>query len=178
MSLNKKYILLCGDIAMKEYLSIGQIINTHGVNGELKIYPLTDDIKRFRKLKKVFIDGIERNITWCKLQSDKVILKIDGIESMDQAIQYKNKYLEVKRDDAVRLPEDNYFIADLIGCTVEDEDSTYLGKVYDVLQTGSNDVYWVKDNNNEVLIPALKSIVVSIDIVSQKIVIKPLKLWT
>jgi 16S rRNA processing protein RimM len=163
---------------MKEYLSIGQIINTHGVHGELKIYPLTDDIKRFRKLTKVFIDGIERNIIWCKLQSDKVILKIDGIDNMDEALKYKNKYLEVKREDAIQLSEGTYFIADLIGCTVEDEEGLPLGEVYDVLQTGSNDVYWVKNSTNEFLIPALKSIVVNIDIVSQKIVVKPLKLWT
>lgn len=163
---------------MKEYLSIGQIINTHGVRGELKIYPLTDDIKRFRKLTKVFIDGIAKNITWCKLQSDMVILKIDGIDSIEQAIKYKNKYLEVKREDAVKLPEGNYFIADIIGCTVLDEEGNVLGIVYDVLQTGSNDVYWVKDNKNEVLVPALKSVVVNIDIENRKIVIKPLKLWT
>lgn len=163
---------------MKKYLSIGQIINTHGIHGELKIYPLTDDVKRFRKLTKVLIDGIERNITWCKLQSDKVILKIDGIDSIEQAVKYKNKYLEVIREDAVKLPEGNYFIADIIGCTVFDEEGAVLGSVYDVLQTGSNDVYWVKDNKNEVLVPALKSVVVNIDIENQKIVIRPLKLWT
>lgn len=163
---------------MKEYLSIGQIINTHGVHGELKIYPLTDDIKRYRKLKKVFIDGIEKNIVWCKLQSDKVILKIDGIDSIEQGLKYKNKYLEVKREDAVKLPEGNYFIADIIGCTVKDEEGTIIGQVHDVLQTGSNDVYLVKNKDNEVLIPALKSIVVNINIENQNIIIKPLNLWT
>ena len=61
---------------MKEFLSVGQIINTHGLKGELKVYPLTDDMKRFKKLKKVYIDGIERNVVWCKLQTNTVVLKL------------------------------------------------------------------------------------------------------
>jgi 16S rRNA processing protein RimM len=161
---------------MKEILSIGQIINTHGVKGELKIYPLTDDIKRFRKLKTVFIDNIEKNVVWCKLQADRVILKIEGIDSMDQAATYKNKYVEVKREDAVKLNEGEYFIADLIGCNVVDELGTELGKVFDVIQTHSNDVYWVK-GKEELLVPALKKIVVKIDVEGQQIVIKPLDTW-
>lgn len=163
---------------MKEFLSIGQIINTHGVNGELKVYPLTDDIKRFRKLNRIFIDGAEKNIVWCKLQADKVILKVEGIDSMDQAVKYKNKYIEVKREDAVKLPEGSYFVTDIIGCSVEDEEGNKLGKIYDVIKTGSNDVYWVKDNEKEVLIPALKTIVVKIDIENQILIVKPLILWT
>jgi len=161
---------------MKEYLSIGQIINTHGLKGELKIYPLTDDIRRFRKLKVVLIDGVERNVLWCKLQSDKVILKIEGIETVEEAEKYKRKYIEVKREDAVQLKEGEYFIADLIGCVVEDENGFVFGPVGDVIQTVSNDVYWVK-GKNELLVPALKTVVVSIDVESKKIIIKPLEVW-
>lgn len=162
---------------MKEFLSIGQIINVHGVHGELKIYPLTDDIKRFRKLNKVIIDGLERNITWCKLQSDKVILKIEGIDTLEEAQKLKNKYLEVSRENSAKLPEGSYFIADIIGCMVEDIDGNIIGKVYDVIQTGSNDVYWIK-GEEEVLIPALKDIVVKIDLENEKIIIKPVNTWT
>lgn len=161
---------------MKEFLAVGQIINTHGVKGEVKVYPLTDDIKRFRKLKSVFIDGEIKNIIWCKLQTDRVILKIQDIDSIEDAQKYKNKYLEVKRDDAVELAENEYFIADIVGCRVLDENNVELGKVYDVIQTGSNDVYWVK-GKSEVLIPALKDIIVSIDIQKGDIVIKPLEVW-
>lgn len=161
---------------MKDFLSVGQIINTHGVRGELKVYPLTDDIKRFRKLKNVYIDSVLKNIVWCKLQSDKVILKIEGIDSIEEAQKYKNKYIEVSREEAVKLSDGEYFIADIIGCKVFDSNNTELGTVYDVIKTGSNDVYWVK-GKTEVLVPALKDIVLNIDVNENKIIIKPLEEW-
>lgn len=161
---------------MKDFLSVGQIINTHGLKGELKIYPLTDDIRRFRKLKFVYIDSVQNKVAWCKLQSDKVILKIEGIDSIEQAQKYKNKYIEVKREDAVKLSEGEYFIADLIGCKVFDENRVELGEVFDVIQTPSNDVYWVK-GKIEVLVPALKDIVSNINVEEREIVIKPLEVW-
>ncbi|ERI92889.1 16S rRNA processing protein RimM [Clostridiales bacterium oral taxon 876 str. F0540] len=161
---------------MKEFMTVGQIINTHGVHGELKVYPLTDDIRRFRKLKKIFIDGIENSIAWCKLQNDKVIIKVEGIDSIEMAQKYKNKYIEIPRTEAVPLNEGEYFIADLIGCKVLDENGKELGSVYDVIQTPSNDVYWVK-GNTEILVPALKTIVSSIDVIRAEIVIKPVEVW-
>jgi 16S rRNA processing protein RimM len=161
---------------MKDFLAIGQIINTHGLHGEVKVYPLTDDIRRFRKLKEVYIDGVIVKVLWCKLQSDKVILKLEGIESIEKAQEYKDKYIEVKREDAVKLSEGEHFIADLIGCKVFDENSVELGAVYDIIQTPSNDVYWVK-GTTEVLVPALKTIVSDIDVENKKIVIKPLEVW-
>lgn len=161
---------------MKDFLAVGQIINTHGLKGEVKVYPLTDDIRRFRKLKEVHIDGNAVKVLWCKLQADKVILKLEGIESIEQALKYKNKYVEVKREDAVELSEGEFFIADLIGCMVVDENSVEVGKVFDVIQTPSNDVYWVK-GSTEVLVPALKNIVTNIDIENRKITIKPLEVW-
>ncbi|GAA0722933.1 ribosome maturation factor RimM [Clostridium malenominatum] len=161
---------------MKDFLSIGQIINTHGLKGEVKVYPLTDDLNRFKKLKKVYIEGKETNIEGCKLQIDRVILKIEGVDSIEDAMKLKNKYLEVKREEAAKLPEDSYFIADLIGCTVYDEDNKNLGKIYDVIQTKNNDVYWIKEGT-ELLIPALKTIVVSINIEEKVIIIKPVNQW-
>lgn len=161
---------------MKDFLAVGQIINTHGLKGEVKVYPLTDDIRRFRKLKEVHIDGNAVKVLWCKLQADKVILKLEGIESIEQALKYKNKYVEVKREDAVELSEGEFFIADLIGCKVVDENSVEVGEVFDVIQTPSNDVYWVK-GSTEVLVPALKNIVSNIDIENRKITIKPLEVW-
>lgn len=161
---------------MREFISIGQIINTHGLKGELKVYPLTDDIRRFRKLKEVYIDKSLRKIVWCKLQTDKIILKIEGVDTIEEAQKLKNIYVEVKREDAVELSEGEYFIADIIGCTVYDENRVKLGTVFDVIQTQSNDVYWVK-GKTEVLIPALKDIVISISIDSKEIIIKPLEVW-
>lgn len=161
---------------MKEFISIGQIINTHGLKGELKVYPLTDDIRRFRKLKEVYINSEARKVIWCKLQADKVILKLEGVETIEAAQRLKNNYLEVKREDAVELSEGEYFIADLVGCIVYDENRVELGTVFDVIQTPSNDVYWVK-GKTEVLIPALKDIVQSISVDNKEIIIKPLEVW-
>lgn len=161
---------------MKQFITVGQIINTHGIKGELKVYPLTDDMKRFRKLKRVYIDGIEREVVWCKLQTKTVVLKINGIDSIEEANKYREKYLEVSREDAVKLPKGRYFVADLIGCNVIDEDGVELGKIYDVINTHSNDVYWIKEGK-ELLIPALKDIVVSVDVENKQVVIKPVKTW-
>ncbi len=161
---------------MEQFMTVGQIINTHGIKGELKIYPLTDDLRRFRKLHKIYIDGIEKNITWCKLQADKVILKIEGIDSIEEAIKYKEKYLQVSREDAIKLPEGSYFVADIIGCVVVDENGTEYGKIADVIKTGSNDVYWIKEGK-ELLIPALKNIVINMDIENKKVIIKPVETW-
>jgi 16S rRNA processing protein RimM len=162
---------------MKEILTVGQIINTHGIKGEIKVYPLTDDIRRFRKLKTVYIDGIEREISWCKLQVDKVILKIVGIESPEEAYKYRNKYIQVNRENAADLEEDRYFVADIIGCKVVDENGKEFGNVFDVIFTGSNEVYWVK-GEEEILIPALKSVVAKMDIENKLIVIKPVEIWS
>jgi 16S rRNA processing protein RimM len=161
---------------MKQFLAVGQIINTHGVNGELKVLPLTDDIRRFRKLDTVFIEGVEKKIVWCKLQADKVILKIEGIDTVEEAHKYFTKYIDVKREDAVELPENAYFVAELMGCTVYDTNGQNLGVIFDVLHTGSNDVYWIKEGK-ELLIPALKDIVTEVDIENRKIVIKPVDSW-
>ena len=163
---------------MKEFLTVGQIINTHGVKGEVKVYPLTDNTKRFRKLKKVYIDGIEKNILWCKIQPDKIIMKIEGIESPEIAMKYKNKYLEVDRENAVTLEKGRYFVADIIGCRVIDEDENNIGTVFDVIFTGSNEVYWVKGSEEDVMVPALKSIVAKMDMDNKLIVIKPVKTWS
>lgn len=162
---------------MKEFMTVGQIINTHGIKGEVKVYPLTDNTNRFRKLKKVYIDGIEKNVLWCKIQPDKIIMKIEGIETPEMAMKYKNKYLKVNRENAVSLEKGRYFVADIIGCNVIDEDNNEIGTVFDVIVTGSNDVYWVK-GKEEVLVPALKSVVVKMDMDNKLIVIKPVKTWS
>jgi 16S rRNA processing protein RimM len=161
---------------MNDFLAVGVIINAHGLHGELKIFPLTDDIRRFRKLEKVFIDGAEKKVVWCKLQTDRVILKLEGIDSIEEAQKYFKKYLEVKREDAVELSEGSYFIADLIGCIVFDTDGRNLGAISDVIKTGSNDVYWIREGK-ELLIPALKDIVLEVDVENKKIVIKPVESW-
>jgi len=161
---------------MKDFMSVGQIGKTHGLKGEVKVFSLSDSLERFKKLKSVYIDGELRKIEGCKLQTDKVILKIEGIDSIEQADLYRNKYLMVSREDAVKLTEGSYYVADLIDCGVYDEAGEELGKVFDVLSTPGNDVYWVK-GKEELLIPVLKDIVISIDIEKHIIIIKPVKEW-
>ncbi|ACA55232.1 ribosome maturation factor RimM [Clostridium botulinum] len=161
---------------MKEFLAVGEIINTHGIKGEVKVYPLTDDMKRFKKLKEVLIDGEKRKILSCKLQPNNVVLKIEGIDSIEEANKYRKKLLEIKRENSVKLPKGSYFIADLIGCRVIDEDGKEIGQISDVIKTGSNDVYEVK-GKSEVLVPAIKDIVTNIDIENKTVTIKPLEIW-
>lgn len=161
---------------MKDILRVGKIVNTHGLKGEVKVIPLTDDPKRYNELEFVIIDGVERKIQGCKYQKDRVIVKVDGIDSIEEAEKYKNKYMEIPREHAVPLEEDTYYIADIIGCLVYDTNGKNLGEVYDVIQTKNNDVYWIR-KPKELLIPVLLDIVTDIDIDNKKITIKPVGEW-
>lgn len=161
---------------MKDILRVGKIVNTHGLKGEVKVIALTDDPKRYNDLEFVLIDGIERKIEGCKYQKDRVIVKIEGINSIEEAEKYKNKYMEIPREYAVPLEEDTYYIADIIGCRVYDTNDKDLGEIYDVIQTKNNDVYWIR-KPKELLIPVLLDIVLDIDIENKKIVIKPVGEW-
>ncbi|MGL5379815.1 ribosome maturation factor RimM [Clostridium sp.] len=161
---------------MVDVLKVGKIVNTHGLKGEMKVIPLTDDPKRYKELEFVLIDGVERKILGCKFQKDRVIVKIEGVDSIEEAERYKNKYMEIHREDAVELEEDCYFIADLIGCEVVDTEGKNLGKIYEVLQTKNNDVYWIREPK-ELLIPVLLEIVLDIDMENRKITIKPVGEW-
>ena len=161
---------------MKEILRVGKIVNTHGLEGEVKVIPLSDDPKRYNELEFVLIDGVKRNIESCKYQKDRVIVKVEGINSIEEAEKYKNKYMEIPREYAVPLEDDTYYIADIIGCRVYDTEGKDLGEVYDVIQTKNNDVYWIK-KPKELLIPVLLDIVIDIDVESKKIIIKPVGEW-
>ncbi len=149
---------------MLEYLIIGQLTSTHGVKGELKATTSTDDPHRFLDLKWVYIDkkgALEKyNITSVKFFKQFVILKFEGVDSIEAAEKLKGLYLKVDRANAVKLPKDSFFIADIIGMQVYDENNELLGQLLDVISTGSNDVYIVKNKEGkEILIPALKSVV-------------------
>lgn len=161
---------------MGELITIGKIVNTHGLKGEVKVIPFTDDTNRFKKLKEAYINGELMNILSCKMQPGRVILKIEGINSIEEAEKFKNRMIEVSRDKAVKLPEGSFYVADLIECDVYDEEDNKLGKVFDVIFTGSNEVYWVK-GEKEVLVPAIKDIVLDINIEEKKIIIKNLEKW-
>lgn len=161
---------------MEEYLEIGQIVNTNGLKGNLKVKPLTDEITRFEDLENVYIQK-NNKLTEFKIQDVKysknmVLLKLEGIDNIEEAEKYRNCYLKINRKDAVELDEDSYFIVDIIGCEVYTDGQELLGKVIDVFPTGSNDVYTVKGiNNNEILIPAIEDVIKDVDIKNKKIII-------
>lgn len=161
---------------MIEYFKIGQIVNTHGVRGEVKVYPLTDNIDRFSHLEQVYIeiDGNKKNykVEKAKYSKNMVILKLNGIDTIEDALSLKQKYLIINRKDAIKLPEDTYYIGDLIDMEVYDLEGIYLGKVIDILRTGSNDVYIVQNDKKQLLIPGLKSIFREINIKDRKITVE------
>ncbi|MDF2840515.1 MAG: rRNA processing protein RimM [Clostridia bacterium] len=160
---------------MLEYLSIGQIVNTQGVRGEIKVYPLTDDASRFNKLKEVYVESkgemIKYQIESTKHLKNTVILKLKGVDTMNDAEKLRDLYLKVGRWDAVRLPKDAFFICDIVDSEVYDIHGVLLGKLYDVLETGANDVYVVKTEGKDILIPALKQVVKEINLQTKKIIV-------
>ena len=161
---------------MNDLLVIGQIINTHGLRGEMKVMPLTEDMRRFDDLEFVLLKGNKLKVEGVKYFKDKVILKLEGINSIEEAEKLKRSYLEIDRENAIELEEDEYFIVDLIGCKVVDTEGFEYGKIKDVIQTPSNDVYWVQ-GNKEVLVPVLKDIVLEIDMDKKLITIRPSGEW-
>lgn len=162
---------------MKKFLTIGEITKPHGIKGEVKVFPLTDDIQRFKKLKRVFIDGQEVKVSYVTVGHDRAILRLEGVDSVEEAEKLRKKLLVVPREEAVKLEEDSYFIEDLKDCTVYDEEGLELGRVADVIQTGANDVYWIK-KPKELLIPAIRDVVLSVDVEAEKIIIKPIRVWS
>lgn len=161
---------------MSDVLKVGKIVNTHGLKGEVKVIALTNDPKRFSELEFVIIDGKEVNVEHCKYQKDRVIVKLEGINRIEDAERLKNKFLEIPRENAVELEEDCYFIADLKECVVFDTNGKELGQIYDVLQTKNNDVYWIR-KPKELLIPVLQDIVLEINMDEHKIIIRPVGEW-
>jgi 16S rRNA processing protein RimM len=154
---------------MDELLQVGIISSTHGVRGEVKVYPTTDDVKRFKKLKDIILDtGKEKlalEIEGVKFFKQMVILKFKGLDNMNDVERFRQKSLYVTRANAVRLRKDEYFIADLIGIKVFDEENKELGVLEDVMVTGSNDVYVIKmTDGRELLLPAIKQCILNVDV--------------
>ena len=154
---------------MEDLLQVGIITSTHGVRGEVKVYPTTDDPRSFRRLKEVVLDtGKEKmnlEIEGVKFFKQFVILKFKGLDNINDIEKYRQKSLYVTRKNAVRLQRDEYFIADLIGLKVQDEDGKELGTVKDVIETGANDVYEVEmADGKSLLLPAIKQCILNVDV--------------
>ncbi len=154
---------------MEDLLQVGVITSTHGIRGEVKVFPTTDDVSRFKKLKNVILDNGKEHrdleIESVKFFKNMVILKFKGIDNINDVEKYKKAPLFVTRENAVPLEEDEYFIADLIGLKVVSDEGEDLGIIDDVLQTGANDVYIIKkDNVEDLLVPAIQECIKNVDI--------------
>ena len=154
---------------MEELLQVGVITSTHGVRGEVKVYPTTDDATRFKQLKHVLLDTgketLPLEIQGVKFFKQFVILKFKGIDNINDVERYKRCPLFVNREDAVELEEDEYFIADMIGMKVITDEGEEFGTLKDVMETGANDVYVIRRaDGGEVLIPAIKECILDVDI--------------
>lgn len=157
-------------------LQVGVITQTHGIRGEVKVFPTTDDANRFKKLKEVVLDtGRERltlEIEGVKFFKQFVILKFKGYDSINDVEKYKQGKLLVTRDKAVELKKDEYFVADLIGSLVVTEEGETFGRLKDILATGANDVYVVsREDGTEVLLPAIKDCVKAVDVEQKKMTV-------
>ena len=161
---------------MEQFLQVGVISSTHGIRGEVKVFPTTDDPLRFKKLKKVLLDTgreqLELEVQSVKFFKQFVIVKFKGIDNINDIEKYKGKGLFVSREDAVPLDEDEYYIADLIGMEVFTEDGRF-GVVKDVMETGANEVYIVdSDDHGEVLIPAIRQCVLDVNVEEKKMLVR------
>ena len=162
-----------GVIRMEDLLQVGVITTTHGIRGEVKVYPTTDDVHRFEELESVLLDTgkeyRELKIKSVKYFKQYAILKFEGIDNINDIEKYKGKSLFVTRENAQPLGEDEYYIADLIGMEVYLEDGSHFGTLKDVMETGANDVYIIKtEEGKEVLIPAIYECILDVDVEAGK----------
>lgn len=159
---------------MDDLLKVGVITTTHGLRGEVKVFPTTDDARRFLDLKEIILDtGKEKktlNIERVKFFKNMVILKFKEFDNINDVEMYRQKELYVTRENAVPLEENEYFIADLIGLAAVSDEGEDLGELADVLQTGANDIYVIKKpGTSDILVPAIKDCIKNIDLEAGRI---------
>lgn len=153
---------------MEDVFQVGVISTIHGIAGEVKVFPTTDDMNRFKKLKEVILDtGKETqllHIQQVRFFKNMVIVKFKEFQSINDVERLRGKSLYVTRENAVKLQKDEYFIADMIGIQVVSDEGEDLGILQDVMQTGANDVYVVEKDGEELLIPAIKDCILSVNV--------------
>lgn len=161
-----------------DYTAIGKIINTHGINGEVKIYPYTDDVERFSILKQAYIGDtkIKVNLSSVKYHKGLPLVKFKEYNNINDVLKFKEQIIYVDDENRVVLPKNHFFIYDLIDCQVYDMDNNYIGKLVEVMQGASNDIYVVKDDNHkEYLIPAVKEFIEEVNIDKKTVIINPIE---
>jgi 16S rRNA processing protein RimM len=160
-----------------EFITIAKVVSTQGNKGEVNIFPLTDLANRFKNLTTIFLRNNNSqttlNIEKIRIKENTVVLKFKNIENIKEAKMIVGSFLEVERKNAVKLPKDTYFIFEIIGLEVYAENNIFLGKVENVISTGSNDVYIVKGKNKkELFIPAIHEVVKNVNLEKKRINIK------
>ena len=160
----------------QEFVIIGKIVSTQGNKGEVNVFPLTDSIDRFKALATVFLRNNHShtilNIEETRIKKDRIVLKIKDIKNIEEAKMIVGSFLEVERKNAVKLPKDTYFIFEIIGLEVYTENNIFLGKVENVISTGSNDVYIVKNKDKEELfIPAIGEVIKDVNLEKKRMTI-------
>ena len=166
---------------MEDLLQVGIITSTHGLKGQVKVFPTTDDRDRFLDLDKVLIqtrdgDLVTVTVDRCSFFKQFVILGFEGINDINDVEKYRRCPIMVTREDAVPLEEDEYFIADLIGLTLVDDTGVTIGTLVDVIETGANDVYEVRtEDGGTILLPAIKDCILDVDLEEGIILVHILK---
>ena len=154
---------------MEDYFKIGIITSSHGVRGEMKVFPTTDDTRRFKKCREVYVEDktglVMYEVENARVSPDKVLLKLKGIDTPEEAVKLRQRGIFVDREHAVKLSKDEYFIADLIGLEIRNEDGDRIGVIEEVLPTGANDVYQIAmDDGRELLLPAIKDCILEVNV--------------
>ena len=157
---------------MEDLFKVGTISSTHGIKGEVKVYPTTEDLRKFSQLKHLTLytgdDYINLEIEGVKYFKNQAILKFKGIDNINDIEKYKGKELFVSRENAVKLEENEYYVADLIGSTVISDETDELGHLTEVIKTGANDVYVVTaSDGKEILLPVIRECILNIDVDKQ-----------
>lgn len=165
---------------IKEFLAVGQIVGTHGVRGEMRINPWADSPEFLKQFKTLYYDAEGKSgvkVISSRLHGNIVLMKLEGIDTVEAALAMRNKRLYMRRSDA-KLADGVYFIEELIGCGVfdADDESKQYGKISDVSETGANDVWHImSDDGKEYLIPAIPSVVIDTDVKKNRVLIRPMK---
>lgn len=165
---------------MEDYFVIGKIVNTQGIKGDLRVVPTTDDISRFELLSSILVDNkkqiVKYDIENIRYHKNFIILKIKGIDDMTSAEKLKNSNIKISKQEALPLNEDEYYIRDLYDMNVVTNEGEELGKIIDIIFTGANDVYVIKNNEEkEILIPAIKQCILNVDIEKNIMTVKLLE---
>ncbi|MDO5145447.1 MAG: ribosome maturation factor RimM [Eubacteriales bacterium] len=165
---------------MENLLQVGIITGTHGLKGEVKVFPTTDDKERFLDLEEVLLDTgkelLELKVEYCKFFKQFVFVKFKDLDDINEVEQYKRCPLLVTRENAVALEEDEYYVADLIGLTIVDDSGVTIGKLENVIKTGANDVYEVlTEDGGRILLPAIKECILNVDMEENIILVHLMK---